>query len=265
MTPQNGLCTPVATSPRVPAIMGEPVQGASGFQGSVTSLALVDVIQLQAGNRFSGILSIASAGRTGRLFFDQGDVVHAESGGLAGEPAVHQVLGWPGGTFHLHPGVMALARTITKQVSHLLLDALQAIDEGRHAGPPAPAPVLEFASPAVTAWARLDAFKVVAEVPGVACVARFGRDGAPVGDGHPRSESLAARAQHLAAVCAGAVGQAFGLGELGSASLRAGDESLLLFQVQGNSLCVAVEPGTRNEALEAQVRAALARIPEWSP
>jgi len=94
-------------------------------------------------------------------------------------------------------------------------------------------------------------------------VVRFGRDGAPVGDGDPRTAGLAARGQHLAAVCAGAVGRAFGLGELQSASLRAGDESLLLFQAGGNSLCVAVEAGTRNEVLEGRVRAALTLTPGW--
>jgi hypothetical protein len=220
-----------------------------GFQGAVSSLPLVDVIQLQAGNGFSGLISVSSSGRVGRLYFVDGAIVHAESPeGVVGEEAVYAIVGWPGGTFNLHPNTATLERTIHKSVAHLLIEAHQFIDERRHRPPPRPS------APA----SRPNLVDTVRAVPGVADVVRFGMDGVPQGDASPEAETLAARGLYLAMTHGAAVSAAFGLGELNSVSLRSESEPLLLFHSQGNYLCVSIASQATNDEVEARIRALLA-------
>ncbi len=51
-----------------------------GFAGSVTALSVVDVLQLQCGNRFSGSIVFSHQGLEAAVYFQHGEVVHAECG-----------------------------------------------------------------------------------------------------------------------------------------------------------------------------------------
>ena len=230
-----------------------PVTPAAGFQGVIGSVPLADLLQVWGVNRVSGLVTVTSEGRTGRLYLVEGEVVHAEADGVAGEPAVGVILGWPEGSFELAPNTTSLERTIQKSLSHLLLDAHRELDEARRAGatpPPAPAS-REAPRPGV-----LDQIRAI---PGVGALVRFGKDGRPLGDGGPEAEALAARGLYLAMRHAGAIAAAFGLNELRIASLDSPRGSLVVVHGSGSSLCVAVSAGTPLEPVVAQLRAILAR------
>jgi hypothetical protein len=131
-------------------------RAASGFQGAVGNLPLVDLLQVWALNRFSGLVTVQNDGRVGHLYFVDGEIVHAEADGVVGEPAVRLILAWPEGQFDLAPNTTTLKRTIQKSLSHLLLEAHRQLDEARRAGgapppagPPTPAPAKEAAQPGV--------------------------------------------------------------------------------------------------------------------
>ena len=95
----------------------------TGFQGAIGSLPLVDLLQVWSMNGFSGLVAVASQGRTGHLYFVDGEIVHAECDDVTGEQAVGTIVAWPEGAFDLHPNTTTLHRTIHKSLSHLLLDA----------------------------------------------------------------------------------------------------------------------------------------------
>jgi predicted regulator of Ras-like GTPase activity (Roadblock/LC7/MglB family) len=230
-----------------------------GFQGAVSSLPLVDVIQLQAGNRFSGLITVSSNGNVGRLYFLDGAIVHAATPDAVGESAVYAIVGWPEGSFQLHPNTTTIERSIEKNVSLLLLEAHQFLDESRHRVRP-PAPPLPSAPSARSAPSAGGSFvDRVRGIAGVEEVVRFGRDGVPIGDASPQAEALAARGLYLVMTHAAAVSAAFGLGELTSISLRSETEPLLLFQSQGHFLCVTVGASTAIEDVEARIRAFFTR------
>ena len=84
----------------------------AGFQGAIESLPLVDLLQVWSLNRFSGLVSVSSEGRTAQIFLVEGEVVHAEADEATGEAAVRAVVSWLDGSFELsnHPEGGLLAR-----------------------------------------------------------------------------------------------------------------------------------------------------------
>jgi hypothetical protein len=230
------------------------VSGPSGFQGEVGSLPLADLLQVWSMNGFSGLVVVTSGGEQGRIWFIEGAIVHAEAAGRTGEAAFAVIVGWPKGSFDLHPNTASIARTIEKSVSHLLLDAHRMVDEARRGGgspPPLPAPAAAPARPGL-----LDRVRAL---PGVVRLVRFGEDGRPAGGPDPGAEALAAKGLYLALNAAAPVGDAFDLRPLAIASLRGARESLILVQSSGQYLCVAVAPEAPLEPLVAQLRALLSR------
>jgi hypothetical protein len=233
----------------------------TGFSGDVGSLPLVDLLQVWSMNRFSGLVTVTFEGRAGQLYFIDGEIVHAEADGQTGEPAVQAIIGWPEGSFELFPNTTTLHRTIEKAVTHLLLDAHHALDEGRRSAPPP-------AGRAVTATRELPRPSVLDQIralPGVTQVARFGKDGRPSGLHGPGAEQLAAKGLYLAVTHAAAVASAFGLGELGVAALCGRRDSFVVIHHAGNYLGVAIAPGTPVEPVVGQLRALLTRKAATSP
>jgi hypothetical protein len=231
----------------------------SGFQGSIGSLPLVDLLQVWAMNRLSGLVTVTFDGRSGRLYFVEGEIVHADAEGMVGEAAVRVILGWPEGTFELAPNTATLERSIEKSLSHLLLDAHRELDEARRATPaPRPkAPPLPAAAPGEPP--RAGVLQQIRAIPGVTHLVRFGSDGRPLGDAGSQAEGLAAKGLYLALTHAAGIASAFGLHDLGIATLQGAREAFVVVHSHGSYLCVAAAPGTAMDPIVAQLRALLAR------
>jgi hypothetical protein len=229
---------------------------AGGFQGATGGLPLVDLLQVWSMNRFSGLVAVTYVGHVGHLYFVEGEIIHAEAGAVAGEAAVGEILGWPGGAFEQIPNTTTLKRTISKKLSHLLLDAHRIMDERRRQPEPAltPPPI----SPAGEAGgpSRVDRIRALA---GVTRVVRFGRDGRTAAGEGPAAEELAAKGLYLAINHAGAVAATFGLRDVVVATVQGARESFLIVHSNGNYLAVAVSPGVALEPVAAQVRSLLTR------
>jgi len=229
--------------------MGSGRVTAGGFQGAIEHLPLPDLLQVWSQNRFSGMVSISSEERVGRLYFAEGQIVHAEAEGRVGEPALQLMIGWRDGGFEPYPNTSTLERTIQKGLSHLLLDAHRVLDEARRqpgaAPPPLPAPQPARPSP-------LDRLRGVA---GVRRIVLHGGDGRPRGSEGPEADALAAKGLYLATNHAHAVAEAFGLRDLQLAAVASPCCSFVLAQREGNYLGVEVDPGAPVDAVEEQVRA----------
>jgi len=247
----------------VPVVTGaEMAQGPStsqiGFTGSIGSLPLADLLQVWSLNRYSGLVRVALEEQSGRLYFVDGEIVHAEAENLVGEPALQAIIGWPGGAFELFPNTATLHRTIQKRFSHLLLDAHRALDERRRQGP-LPAPATVRPQGGAGAQGAAGVLERIRAIPGVTRVVRFSRDGRTSGRDGPDGEQLAAKGLYLAVNHAAAVASALGLGELSIAAVQGERESFAVVHRAGVFLCVAIEPGTPTERVTAQLRALLTR------
>jgi hypothetical protein len=91
-------------------------------------LSLVDMLQMFNYSRRS--ITITVAGRDpGRVCFRDGQIVHAEHTGLAGEPALRSILAMADGTLSTSALPEQLPRTVSREFREVLLDALRALDE----------------------------------------------------------------------------------------------------------------------------------------
>lgn len=102
--------------------------GEGGFRG-IQSKGLMDIIQMESLSQSSTVLRITRGSLVGRLWFQNGELVDAETDGARGEPAFQRILAWKSGTFENLPPEPGRERTITKPLNALLLEAAQVLDE----------------------------------------------------------------------------------------------------------------------------------------
>lgn len=122
-------------------------QPQTGFHGVLRQVGLQDVLQMECLARSSVVLEIAANGLVGRIFIEQGSIIHSHVSNLKGEAAFNHLLGLSGGQFNLKPFVEPTERTISGSWEFLLMEAARMKDEILHGGgetaeaaTPAPSP-----------------------------------------------------------------------------------------------------------------------------
>ena len=115
----------------------QPVQmlGSSdtGLSGSLSHMDLPGVVQMLTHTRQSGALYVNANLIDGIIFFENGNVTHAECGDLVGDDAVVQIVkfcnGMESGSYKFLPGESAATRTVLRSATELMLNALRELDE----------------------------------------------------------------------------------------------------------------------------------------
>lgn len=115
----------------------QPTQMLSSSQadlsGSLSLLDLPGVIQMLAQAHQSGGLHINAGDTDGIIFFEGGQIFHAECGALFGDEAVTQIVkachGVANGVYKFVYGAAAAQRTVLRSTTDLLLDAMREFDE----------------------------------------------------------------------------------------------------------------------------------------
>jgi CheY-like chemotaxis protein len=107
----------------------------TALEGNLSHLDLPGVIQMLGHSRQSGALHINARDLDGIIFFDAGEVLHAENGDFIGDDAVVNIIkrcnGMEAGVYKFVPGHTAATRTVLRSITELMLDALREIDEER--------------------------------------------------------------------------------------------------------------------------------------
>jgi hypothetical protein len=115
-------------------------------------VGLQDVIQMECLGRNSSILEIHNLQLRGRVYIEDGRIIHAQAGDTAGEAAFYKLLSIPSGEFQLHPFESPSKRTIEGQWEFLLMEAARVRDEmaaGIQVAESAPEPAAVVESAAV--------------------------------------------------------------------------------------------------------------------
>jgi predicted regulator of Ras-like GTPase activity (Roadblock/LC7/MglB family) len=97
--------------------------------GNLRDMALTDLIQITCQEQRQACLILRQGGEEAKLYFDEGEIVHAQMGDLQGEEVVYQTLAWHDGEFEMETGVTPTSRTIETPWSALLMNGLQRYDE----------------------------------------------------------------------------------------------------------------------------------------
>lgn len=111
---------------------------AEGFRGMLRQVGLQDVLQMECLNRKSSVLEVSSSTENGRIFIQDGAIVHAENRAQQGERALFELLALSGGEFQIKPYIKPPRQTIDGHWESLVMEAARLRDEASGA-PPEPA------------------------------------------------------------------------------------------------------------------------------
>ena len=100
-----------------------------GFQGMLRRVGLQDVIQMECLGRNSSVLEVYNEHVLGRIYIEEGSIIHAAGGELTGERALQRLLALPGGSFELVPFEPPPHNTISGPWEFLLMEAARVRDE----------------------------------------------------------------------------------------------------------------------------------------
>ena len=93
------------------------------FRGNLAQLSLLDILKmLSSGNR-TGRLDINQGSKTGEIYLQHGNLVHAVTGVQIGEKGVYTLLGWLEGDFSFTPDVEPPEESINMTTEQILLEA----------------------------------------------------------------------------------------------------------------------------------------------
>jgi putative nucleotidyltransferase with HDIG domain len=100
-----------------------------GVSGSLTEMALPDVVQILFHGRKSGKLSVMAENKKGEILFCDGMIFDASFGEHAHEEAFYQMLKLRHGDFELDPNVRPSEQVIQVSPESLLLEGMRRLDE----------------------------------------------------------------------------------------------------------------------------------------
>ena len=100
-----------------------------GFHGKVVGLQLTDIIQMNCLSRLTTALVVTRDGEKGVIYFNEGEVVHAECGDQKGTEAFYKILTWQDGEFVSNIGFIPPIQTIYQSWEHLLVEAMRRDDD----------------------------------------------------------------------------------------------------------------------------------------
>lgn len=98
-------------------------------EGNLKDLSLTGLVQTICLEQRQAVLFLTRPGEKGAIFFEGGEIAHAEVGSLEGEEAMYRLLAWPDGTFRLGEHAAIPRRTVSTPWSNLLLEAMRRLDE----------------------------------------------------------------------------------------------------------------------------------------
>jgi CheY-like chemotaxis protein len=105
----------------------------TSLSGNLLHLDLPGVIQMLGQSHQSGALHVNAADADGIIFFEGGEITHAECGTLFGDEAVTQIVKncqvAGKGVYKFIYGASAAQRTVLRSATDLLLDAMREFDE----------------------------------------------------------------------------------------------------------------------------------------
>ncbi len=100
-----------------------------GFNGKVSDFQLSDIIQLNCLGRLTSALQISCENEKGIIYFQEGNIVHAETDFQEGESAFYRIMSWKGGEFVVLRNQIPEKESISKGWQSLLLESLRRVDE----------------------------------------------------------------------------------------------------------------------------------------
>ena len=102
--------------------------------GTLGLFSLVDLFQLIAASARTGRLGVFHPEGTARIYFNEGQVIHAEFNDIEGEEAVYTLFEDERGSFDFQMGIPSSKRSVQTSTENLLLEIIRRLDEAKRDG-----------------------------------------------------------------------------------------------------------------------------------
>jgi len=102
---------------------------AEGLRGNLAQLSLLDILRMLSSGQRSGRLVIHQAGKSGELYLEKGNIVHAVTGAQMGVNGVYTLMGWMEGDFTFEPNVSSPEISIDVATEQILLEAARQAEQ----------------------------------------------------------------------------------------------------------------------------------------
>ena len=115
----------------VERLMRPAAAASEKFEGTLRDLQFTDIIQLKCMSGATSVVEFTGPnGEKARVFFENGQVLHATAPGRQGMTAFNEIVRWKGGTISEVTGAGPSPKTIEMDWQHLLMEAVRQADEG---------------------------------------------------------------------------------------------------------------------------------------
>jgi len=114
--------------------MAKTVPSDGVLRGNLAQMNVIDLVQSLEMGRKSCQLTMMNEGDRCEMFFSEGQVTHADYGGVTGDAAVFKVLRWTGGNFELDFDGKTTQQSTTLNTQGLLMEGLRLLDESNRSG-----------------------------------------------------------------------------------------------------------------------------------
>ena len=102
-----------------------------GMRGRLADMNMIDLLQSLEHGQKTCALTVTRQGETCKLFFSEGQIIHAEAGLVTGDDAVYRVVGWLDGSFEIDFNSRSDKHTTTRSTEGLLMEGLRLLDEDK--------------------------------------------------------------------------------------------------------------------------------------
>lgn len=111
--------------------MKAPQEAKRGVSGSLTEMNSTDFIQSLAAGEKDVEIHLEHRGQKGKIYMQQGQIIHADMESLSGEEAFYELTTWKEGAFQILPCSNFPTRTIHAPTMSLLIEGARLVDEAR--------------------------------------------------------------------------------------------------------------------------------------
>ncbi|HLZ45155.1 MAG TPA: response regulator [Gemmatimonadales bacterium] len=99
--------------------------------GRIKGITLFGLLQLLEVERKTALVVVHATGREGRLYFDDGRLVHSHTRQLGGLEAAYEILAWSDPTVEIFYKRRSRERTVKEPLQQVLMEAARLLDERR--------------------------------------------------------------------------------------------------------------------------------------
>ena len=100
-----------------------------GISGTLRDMSFTDIIQSLTTGEKDVEIQLASGGRKGVIYIQQGEVIYAQAQGMEGQDAFYRLMTWQDGEFEITACTAVPPRNIYESAMSLLMEGARIADE----------------------------------------------------------------------------------------------------------------------------------------